>query len=53
MHSHTHYIAHVTSGDTLYDPTIFGKNLFKDERTLNHSRARTRALAHTHSHAGA
>jgi hypothetical protein len=33
----------------LYIPTKFGENPFKDEQTLNHARARTRALAHARS----
>jgi hypothetical protein len=38
----TNQIPHVTSGD-LYVPTTFGgENPFKDERMLNHARARTR-----------
>jgi hypothetical protein len=35
--------------DLLYVPTKFGENPFRNERTLNHTRARTRTLAHARS----
>jgi hypothetical protein len=49
MHAHTNYIAHVIYGDLFYVPTKFEENLFKYERALNHTRARTRTLAHMHA----
>jgi hypothetical protein len=49
MHSHTNQIAHVTYGDLSY--VKFEENPFKDERALNHTRTRTRTLAHALMHA--
>jgi hypothetical protein len=36
---------------TLHVPTKFEENPFKDERALNHTRARTHTLAHAQMHA--
>jgi hypothetical protein len=44
-------MAHVTYGDLSYVPTKFEENPFKDERALNHTRARTCTLAHARMHA--
>jgi hypothetical protein len=47
-HAFTHKL-NSTYGDLYRVPTKFEENLFKDERALNHTRART--LAHAHMHA--